>query len=109
MSKKSKINACLISAIIIISLPSLAILGINIINHIPRTIDNQEYISYSIKLQALSSPDWSFGSQEGRFILKKGSKAIYNFKNRILIACHLIGIYSLFLSTTPVDQEPFFI
>ena len=76
MSKNSKIKTTIIIISIIVCLPVIAILGIKIDSCIPKTVDNKEYGAYTIKLQTLGSPDWPFGSQEGRFVLKKGSKTI---------------------------------
>ena len=49
----------------------LAIMSINIIDHIPRTITTEEHNTYTVELQAKSSPDFPFGSQDGRIVLKK--------------------------------------
>lgn len=75
MSKSRKIIVALIAAIILL-LPFLAILGIEVYDRIPRTVDSCAHGEYTAVLQALGSPTLTFGSQDGRFILKKGSKAV---------------------------------
>lgn len=76
MSEKSKNKGCIISAIVIILIPFLFFVGINIIDKIPRTIDIQKNNTYTIELQAIGSPEWSFGPQDGRIVLKKDNKII---------------------------------
>lgn len=76
MSEKSKNKGCIISAIVIILIPFLFFVGINIIDKIPRTIDIQKNNTYTIELQAIGSPEWLFGSQDGRIVLKKDNKII---------------------------------
>lgn len=76
MSEKSKNKGCIISAIVIILIPFLFFVGINIIDKIPRTIDIQKNNTYTIELQAFGSPEWSFGQQDGRIVLKKDNKII---------------------------------
>ena len=76
MSEKSKNKGCIISAIVIILIPFLFFVGINIIDKIPRTIDIQKNNTYTIELQAIASPEWSFGPQDGRIVLKKDNKII---------------------------------
>ena len=76
MNEKSKIKGWIISAIVIILIPCLFCVGINIIDKIPRTIDIQKNNTYTIELQAIGSPEWSFGPQDGRIVLKKDNKII---------------------------------
>lgn len=76
MSEKSKNKGCIISAIVIVLIPFLFFVGINIIDKIPRTIDIQKNNTYTIELQAIGSPEWSFGPQDGRIVLKKDNKII---------------------------------
>ena len=76
MSEKSKNKGCIISAIVIILIPFLFFVRINIIDKIPRTIDIQKNNTYTIELQAIGSPEWSFGPQDGRIVLKKDNKII---------------------------------
>ena len=76
MSEKSKNKGCIISAIVIILIPFLFFVGINIIDKIPRTIDIQKNNTYTIELQAIGSPEWSFGPQDGRIVLKKANRII---------------------------------
>lgn len=76
MSKSSKIKTTIIIISVIVCLPIVALLGTKIDSCIPKTVDSKEYGVYKIKLQTLGSPDWPFGSQEGRFVLKKGLKTI---------------------------------
>ena len=54
----------------------LAIMSIKIIDHIPRNVTTEEHNNYTAELQAKSSPDFPFGSQDGRIVLKNGSKKI---------------------------------
>ena len=42
----------------------------------PRVIDTSVNGEYTAELIAVSSPDWPFGSQEGRLMLKKGIWAV---------------------------------
>ena len=76
MSEKSKNKGCIISAIVIILIPFLFFVGINIIDKIPRTIDIQKNNTYTIELQAIGSPEWLSGPQDGRIVLKKDNKII---------------------------------
>ncbi len=72
---KSCLSTFLIFAGLFILLFILIIVSINIIDHIPRTIASEEYNNYTVELQATSSPEF-FGSQNGRIVLKDGSKKI---------------------------------
>ena len=54
----------------------LSIMSINIVDHTPRTITTEEYNTYTVELQAKGSPDFPFGSQDGRIVLKNNSKKI---------------------------------
>ena len=71
---KPKSHGCLIAflitlAVIIIHIAAIPVL-IEIVDHIPRTKDTQTHGQYIVELQATSSPDWPFGSQDGRIVLK---------------------------------------
>ena len=62
--------ACLITFIaIILHIAAVPVL-IEVVDHIPRTKDTQTNGQYVVELQATSSPDWPFGSQDGRIVLK---------------------------------------
>lgn len=62
--------ACLITfAALILHIAAIPFL-IEIVDHIPRTKDTQTNGQYVVELQATSSPDWPFGSQDGRIVLK---------------------------------------
>ncbi len=76
MSKTSKIKIIIVIVSIIVLCPILVISGIKIYDCIPKTVDSKEFESYTVELQALESPVWPFGPQEGRFVLKKDSKTI---------------------------------
>ena len=71
---KPKSHGCLIAflitfAVIILHIAAVPVL-IEIVDHIPRTKDTQTNGQYVVELQATSSPDWPFGSQDGRIVLK---------------------------------------
>ena len=71
---KPRSHGCLIAflivlAVIIIHIAAIPVL-IEIVDHIPRTKDTQTNGQYVVELQATSSPDWPFGSQDGRIVLK---------------------------------------
>jgi hypothetical protein len=71
---KPKSHGCLIAflitfAVIILHIVAIPVL-IEIVDHIPRTKDTQTNGQYVVELQATSSPDWPFGSQDGRIVLK---------------------------------------
>ena len=71
---KPRSHGCLIAflivlAVIIIHIAAIPVL-IEIVDHIPRTKDAQTNGQYVVELQATSSPDWPFGSQDGRIVLK---------------------------------------
>ena len=71
---KPKSHGCLIAflitfAVIILHIVAIPVL-IEIVDHIPRTRDTQTNGQYVVELQATSSPDWPFGSQDGRIVLK---------------------------------------
>ena len=70
---KPKSHGCLIAflitfAVIILHIVAIPVL-IEIVDHIPRTRDTQTNGQYVVELQATSSPDWPFGSQDGRIVL----------------------------------------
>ena len=71
---RPKSHGCLIAflitfAVIILHIVAIPVL-IEIVDHIPRTKDTQTNGQYVVELQATSSPDWPFGSQDGRIVLK---------------------------------------
>ena len=71
---KPKFRGCLIAClitfiVIILHIAAIPVL-IEIVDHIPRTKDTQTNGQYVVELQATSSPDWPFGSQDGRIVLK---------------------------------------
>ena len=71
---KPKYRGCLIACLItftaiILHIAAIPVL-IEIVDHIPRTKDTQTNGQYVVELQATSSPDWPFGSQDGRIVLK---------------------------------------
>lgn len=71
---KPKSHGCLIAflitfAVIILHIAAIPVL-IEIVDHIPRSRDTQTNGQYVVELQATSSPDWPFGSQDGRIVLK---------------------------------------
>lgn len=67
---------CLIVFIGIVILIVTGLLAIEILDHIPRIIDTQANEQYIIELKATSSPDFPFGSQDGRIVLKDNKKTI---------------------------------
>lgn len=71
---KPKSHGCLIACLITFAALILHIAAIpfliEIVDHIPRTMDTQTNGQYVVELQATSSPDWPFGSQDGRIVLK---------------------------------------
>ena len=71
---KPKFHGCLIACLITFAALILHIAAIpfliEIVDHIPRTKDTQTNGQYVVELQATSSPDWPFGSQDGRIVLK---------------------------------------
>ena len=74
IESKPKSHGCLIAflitfAVIILHIAAIPVL-IEIVDHIPRTRDTQTNGQYVVELQATSSPDWPFGSQDGRIVLK---------------------------------------
>jgi hypothetical protein len=74
IESKPKSHGCLIAflitfAVIILHIAAIPVL-IEIVDHIPRTKDTQTNGQYVVELQATSSPDWPFGSQDGRIVLK---------------------------------------
>lgn len=72
----SYLKSCLITFLAIVGLFISAIVAVNIIDHMPRTIAYEEHNTYTVELQATSSPDFPFGSQDGRIVLKNGSKKV---------------------------------
>lgn len=78
IKEKNTVGGCLfsltkgliITIAVTIGLIILGVITIKIIDHIPRTIDEQSTDGYTIYLQATSSPDFPFGSQDGRIVLK---------------------------------------
>ena len=74
--KKPKFRGCLIAVLILLMLIIAVPVGLIVIDHIPRTIDTDTSGKYTVKLQATSSPDWPFGAQDGRVVLKDNDKMI---------------------------------
>ena len=71
---KPKSHGCLIAflitfAVIILHIAAIPVL-IEIVDHIPHTKDTQTNGQYVVELQATSSPEWPFGPQDGRIVLK---------------------------------------
>ena len=71
---KPKSHGCLIGflitlAVIILHIAAIPVL-LEIVDHIPRTKDTRTNGQYVVELQATSSPDWPFGAQDGRIVLK---------------------------------------
>ena len=71
---KPKSHGCLIACLITFAALILHIAAIpfliEIVDHIPRTMDTQTNGQYVVELQATSSPEWPFGPQDGRIVLK---------------------------------------
>lgn len=42
----------------------------------PQAVDTSKYGEYTLYLQALGSPDWPFGPQDGRVVLKKDGRTV---------------------------------
>lgn len=76
VDKENKSGGCLILFITVAGIFLLMIVSIYIIEHTPRTVATDSYNNYTLELQAKSSPDFPFGSQDGRIILKSSSKKI---------------------------------
>lgn len=76
VDKENKSGGCLILFLTVAGIFLLMIFSIYIIEHTPRTVATDSYNNYTLELQAKSSPDFPFGSQDGRIILKSGSKKI---------------------------------
>ncbi|MGN0582913.1 MAG: hypothetical protein ACI4KB_09445 [Oscillospiraceae bacterium] len=76
------LKCCLFTFVTLIGLIIVGILGIEIVDHIPYNIASQENGIYTVELKATSSPDWPFGSQDGRIVLKKNKikKCSINFE-----------------------------
>ena len=67
---------CLFVFIGIVILMVTGLLAIELLDHIPRIIDTQANDQYIIELKTTSSPDFPFGSQDGRIVLKENKKTI---------------------------------
>lgn len=76
MKEKKTARGCLIALLCMIALVLGPVLGIKISEHIPKTIDTKTSSGHAVILQAVGSPDWPFGSQEGRIVLKKERRTI---------------------------------
>ena len=72
----SCLKGCLILFLGIIIVIFGAIFAIGIIDHIPQIVDSQVNEEYAIELYSKSSPDWPFGPQDGKIVLKKNAKTI---------------------------------
>ena len=94
---KPKFHGCLIACLITFAALILHIAAIpfliEIVDHIPRTKDTQTNGQYVVELQATSSPDWPFGSQDGRIVLKdnKNIHEFYTFKKMFWI--HFLKLF----------------
>ena len=55
--------------VIILHIAAIPVL-IELVDHIPHTKDTQTNGQYVVELQATSSPEWPFGPQDGRIVLK---------------------------------------
>ena len=79
---KPKSKGCLKWALIILAVIILLIAAVpiafEIVDHIPRTKDTKTNRQYTVELQATSSPEWPFGPQDGRIVLKENNKKISN-------------------------------
>lgn len=70
------LKSCLIIFLLIVGLFILVIVSIYITDCIPKTVAYEEHDNYTVELQAKGHPDFPFGSQDGRIVLKNGSKKI---------------------------------
>lgn len=68
------LKGCLIAFIVFIGFIIIVIVGIKIVDHIPRKIAIQENGIYTLELQSTSSPVFPFGPQDGRIVFKENSK-----------------------------------
>lgn len=76
VDKENKSGGCVILFLTVAGIFLLMIVSIYIIEHTPRTVATDSYNKYTLELQAKSSPDFPFGSQDGRIILKSDLKRI---------------------------------
>lgn len=47
-----------------------------VLDRIPKTVDYESYGEYTAELLAVGSPDWPFGKQDGRIVLKKNGFSV---------------------------------
>ena len=75
-----KTNGCLKLFLIFFIGTILLIIAVPVVfymvDHIPRTKDTKSSGQYTVELQATSSPEWPFGPQDGRIVLKNDNKKI---------------------------------
>lgn len=64
---------CGLVAVIMIVLIMFIPLGIYLFDRIPNTVDSKSNNGLKVELQAIGSPVWPFGPQDGRVWLKLGS------------------------------------
>ena len=64
---------CGLVAVIMIVLIMFIPLGIYLFDRIPNTVDSKSNNGWKVELQAIGSPIWPFGPQDGRVWLKLGS------------------------------------
>ncbi len=65
----------IITAAAIVGIITLVVIGLTIEDRKPVTVDTQTNGAYCVRLIAVGSPDWPFGSQNGLVILERdGSK-----------------------------------
>ena len=68
------LKGCLTTIIINIVAVAAVVIGVKVLDSIPKTVDEQKYGEYTVELCAIGSPEWPFGSQDGVVILSKGSE-----------------------------------
>ena len=77
---KNKSNGCLKLFLIFFIGTILLIIAVPVafyvVDHIQRTKDTKTNGQYTVELQATSSPEWPFGPQDGRIVLKNDNKKI---------------------------------
>lgn len=61
---------------VVILLAAAGIAALILWDNRPRIVDTSVNGEYSAELIAVSSPDWPFGSQKGRIVLKKGLRTV---------------------------------
>ena len=71
--KETAKTGCGFAVVMIIALIMFLPLLFNLIDGMPSTVDSKSNSGVVVELEALGSPDWPFGSQDGRVWLKLGS------------------------------------